>query len=80
MEVKTRTEGGMLPPFAAVTKSKQKKIVLAALRYLQEHPAQQLQPRFDIAEVIVSKEDSGKILGHRLFENAFSPEEEYRYF
>ena len=50
VEVKTRSKRQAEPARAAVGASKQKKVGLAALGYLQEHPSD-LPVRFDVAEV-----------------------------
>lgn len=51
VEVKTRREGGLVPPLEAVTPAKQKKIILTAQVYLMEHPSD-LQPRFDVCGIV----------------------------
>jgi putative endonuclease len=50
VEVKLRKSAAFAPARAAVTLSKQKKLILAAECYLSEQPTD-LQPRFDVAEV-----------------------------
>ena len=54
VEVKSREEGSRFMPREAVTAEKQRRIVLTALRYLQERPTT-LQPRFDVIEIITRK-------------------------
>lgn len=50
VEVKTRREGAMVSPLAAVDSRKQQRIVLAAMLFLQQKGLD-LQPRFDVAAV-----------------------------
>lgn len=50
IEVKTRKIGAMVTPFEAVDFSKRKRIIRAAILYLQQNP-QDLQPRFDVFAV-----------------------------
>lgn len=54
VEVKTREEGALYAPREAVTAQKQRRIVAAALQYLQEQPTA-LQPRFDVIEIVTPK-------------------------
>ena len=53
VEVKTRSSTRFGSPREAVTMTKQRKIILSAQQWLQEHPTA-LQPRFDVVEVLVS--------------------------
>jgi putative endonuclease len=54
VEVKTREEDSLFAPREAVTAEKQRRIVAASLRYLQERPTT-LQPRYDVIEIITRK-------------------------
>ena len=54
VEVKAREEGSLYAPREAVTAAKQRRIVAAALQYLQEQPTT-LQPRFDVIEIVTPK-------------------------
>lgn len=54
VEVKTRSEDSLYAPREAVTQGKQARILRTAALYLQQHPAD-LQPRFDVIEVITRK-------------------------
>ncbi len=54
VEVKTRTEGTMLPPRYAVDKKKRRRLIVAANIFLNKYQTV-LQPRFDIAEVTVNE-------------------------
>lgn len=67
VEVKTRADGSMVPPAEAVTRSKQKKILLTAQIYLQKNHST-LQPRFDVAAVTTVHSEP---LGLQYFANAF---------
>ena len=60
-------------PAEAVTPAKQKRLFRAAAQYMQEHPAD-LQPRFDVIEIVVSPMD-GSVLRAEHLPNAFVPDE-----
>ncbi len=70
-EVKTRKLGSMVSGLEAVNFTKQKKIVLTADAYLTENPTG-LQPRYDIAEVTVTRGDFPRITRIDIYEDAFS--------
>ncbi|MBD5130711.1 MAG: YraN family protein [Ruminococcaceae bacterium] len=70
-EVKTRKLGSMVSGLEAVNFAKQKKIVLTADAYLAENPTD-LQPRYDIAEVTVTRGEFPAVTGITIFEDAFS--------
>lgn len=70
-EVKTRKLGSMVSGLEAVNFTKQKKIVLTADAYLTENPTD-LQPRYDIAEVTVTRGESPVITRIDIYEDAFS--------
>lgn len=55
VEVKTRSSAKFGAPREAVTAAKQRKIILSAERWLLQHPTE-LQPRFDVVEVLVSSD------------------------
>lgn len=61
VEVKTRAATTLEPPEAAVTPAKQKKLITAALHYLQAHPAD-LQPRFDVVAITTASKTAFKVL------------------
>lgn len=67
VEVKTREEGSLVPPFEAITPQKQRKILAAAKDYLARNPTG-LQPRFDAAAVYLRR---GEVVGEEYLENAF---------
>lgn len=70
VEVKTRSEGQLLDPKAAVNYQKQLRIMKTASAYLRDNPSSK-QPRFDISEVIA--DGRGK-LNINYLENAFYQE------
>ncbi|MDE7362170.1 MAG: YraN family protein [Oscillospiraceae bacterium] len=70
-EVKTRKLGSMVSGLEAVNFTKQKKIVLTADAYLTENPTD-LQPRYDIAEVTVTRGENPVITRIDIYEDAFS--------
>ena len=72
VEVKTRLPGSLAEPETFVTPSKQKKLVRAALLYLQKFPSD-LQPRFDVAGVIM--DTAGCVREFHYLANAFSGKE-----
>ena len=55
-EVKTRTSNYLMEPETAVTKDKRRMLVKAADIYVQRHNID-LEVRFDIISVVISKED-----------------------
>ena len=67
VEVKTRSTNAVERPVAAVDYNKQRRILTTAQHYLMAHPTN-LQPRFDVAEVIT---DSGTVKEFNYIENAF---------
>ena len=75
-EVKTRSvDAGLYSaygsPASAVTKGKQHRTIAAARAYLSAHPAYaSLQPRLDVIEVYLDKEN-GKVLKIHHIPNAF---------
>ena len=79
VEVKTRTEGHENPkeprPASSVTPEKQRKIISAAKAYIGfAHPKKQI--RFDIIEVIASKDKKVKSFSHLI--GAFNADTAYR--
>lgn len=67
IEVKTRRSGSMVSGLEAVTKSKQRKIIVTAMWYMKTH-ALDLQPRFD---VFCAETWNGVIISHDYLEGAF---------
>lgn len=70
-EVKTRKLGSMVSGLEAVNFAKQKKIVLTADGYLTENPTG-LQPRYDIAEVTVTRGEFPEVTMITIYEDAFT--------
>ena len=69
VEVKTRSDNYMVSGRDAVTKSKQKRIIKAAMQYMQSYKPN-YQPRFDVIEITVGKDKDNIV--H--IENAFTAE------
>ncbi len=67
VEVKTRTPDYMVGGLEAVNKRKRRLIIKTAEQYSFKYP-HELQPRFDIVEIIV---DGKKVVGFNYIENAF---------
>lgn len=74
-EVKTRTDRPLVSGFDAVDRSKQRKILKAAMQYCQANPLE-LQPRFDVIAVIFGNRDAK--IEH--IENAFDSGGLYGFF
>jgi len=71
VEVKTRAKNAMILPREAVDHKKQQKIILAAQQYLAEGPTN-LQPRFDVIEVITVGGADFRVLSVNHIKNAFT--------
>ena len=76
-EVKTRKTKSMVSGVDAVNYSKRKKIILTADFYLcNVYPGlmtrPKLQPRYDIAEVTITRGDAPSVTAFRIIENAFT--------
>lgn len=71
VEVKTRSGRMIAEPREAVTASKQQKLRQTALVYLSEHEEMNLQPRFDVVEVLLD-DTIGSPLRVEQIENAFA--------
>lgn len=67
VEVKSRKPGSMVTGFEAVNKRKQGFIIKTAAEYCCRHP-NALQPRFDIAQVVISE---GRVLSIDYIQNAY---------
>ncbi len=61
VEVKTRQEKALYAPREAVTATKQKRLLQTAALYLSRFPCD-LQPRFDVVEVITAANDPYRII------------------
>lgn len=67
VEVKSRKPGSLVTGFEAVDKRKQGLIIKTASDYCFKNPTE-LQPRFDVAEVIISE---GRVFSIDYISNAF---------
>lgn len=67
VEVKTRKENSLVSGLEAVTRKKQLLVIRTAERYLLESQSE-LQPRFDVAEVILR---NNTVISVQYIENAF---------
>ena len=67
VEVKTRNANGFGTPADAVDCFKQRRIIKTAEHFLMNNPCE-LQPRFDVAEVIM---ENGEVKSFNYIENAF---------
>lgn len=67
VEVKTRSANAIDRPASAVDTAKQRRIIMTAQYYLALSPTS-LQPRFDVAEVIIQDD---KVKDFNYIENAF---------
>ncbi len=66
-EVKTRRSGSMLQPSQAVNIKKQEKLILTAMKFLEENECDK-QPRFDVFEIW---QKDNRIIGFNVIEGAF---------
>ena len=66
-EVKTRAEGSLISPAEAVDAHKRRRLILTAEDFLSKFETE-LQPRFDVAEVII---DNGTVLSIDYIFNAY---------
>ncbi|WP_367925797.1 YraN family protein [uncultured Ruthenibacterium sp.] len=71
IEVKTRSSNQIAQPREAVTKDKQRRIILTAQNFLQKYDFSDFLVRFDVVEVIPDAQGRAQI---SCFENAFSVE------
>lgn len=71
VEVKTRTELGHGLPREAVGRTKQQRLVHAALRYCHDHPGEERPIRFDVVEVVLLR---GQVAGVEVIPDAFVPD------
>lgn len=67
VEVKTRKQDSMVSGFDAVNKRKKGLIIRTAVDFCLRHPSN-LQPRFDIAQVIIR---GGRVLSIDYIQNAY---------
>lgn len=69
VEVKTRRDSRYAAAREAVDRRKREKLLLTAQAWLAEHPEEQRQPRFDVAEVYTGEGGGRPLLNY--LENAF---------
>lgn len=69
-EVKARKAGCLVSGMEAVNFTKRKHIILTADTYLTENPTK-LQPRYDIAEVTLTRGETPKVISIDICEDAF---------
>ena len=67
VEVKSRSQNALYPPSEAVNFSKQKRLSIAAMKYLAENESEK-QPQFDVFEVYAQNDRIYKV---NRIENAF---------
>ncbi len=60
VEVKFRSENAIFTPREAVDLNKQRKIVLTAKDFISKSNIPELQPRFDVAEVYLERNEIGE--------------------
>lgn len=72
VEVKTRAADSWFSPAEAVSAAKQRRILLAAQEYLQLAPCD-LQPRFDVIEIVAAGGEGFVPRQIRHLEDAFCP-------
>ena len=75
-EVKTRKLNSMVSGLEAVDRRKQTKIILTADAYLTEHNFG-LQPRYDIAEVAITRGEVPRVVRIDIYEDAFTTDGVY---
>lgn len=68
VEVKTRKENSLVKPLEAVDSQKQRRMTLTAEDYITKTHTDNLQPRFDVAEVTVTMENKYRL---NYIKNAF---------
>ena len=79
VEVKARSEDALYAPREAVTKEKQRRIIKTAMIYLQAYHVD-LQPRFDVIEIITKKNSPMEVLQLDHMMGAFDAGEMYAAF
>lgn len=70
VEVKLRSDDYMYSPKEAVTHDKQKKIIKTAMMYIKNNEID-LQPRFDVIEIVVKKNKPTEVVEIDHIMNAF---------
>lgn len=70
VEVKTRAASALGTPAEAVTAAKQKKLITAALQYMQAYPGD-LQPRFDVVAIVTASKNDFSVVDVMHLTDAF---------
>ena len=70
-EVKARSNGALALPREWVDANKQRKLALAAMKYLENHGKGDLFARFDVVEVYLDGPEASDIPSINRIENAF---------
>ncbi len=70
VEVKTRRQGSLVSGVDAVDYRKKARIIAAAECYFAEFGLE-LQPRYDIAEVVISRDSDPKVIDFEYYKDAF---------
>lgn len=70
VEVKTRRTGSVTRPAEAVGRRKRERIIRSAVCYLMEYPVD-LQPRFDVFEIVTKKGKTFSVQSYRYIINAY---------
>lgn len=70
VEVKARRSGSITRPAEAVDRRKQRRIIRSAVCYCVEQP-QQLQPRFDVFEIVMGKGSPFSVQSCQYIKNAY---------
>ena len=78
VEVKSRS-GNFSKGREAVTSQKQKKLIMTAMIYLEQHQTN-LQPRFDVIEILFKSKDNPSLLKLCHIKNAFEAGNCYELF
>ncbi len=71
VEVKTRKFGSMTEGADAVDRAKKRRIILTALKFVQERGFEQSPMRFDLSEVTVTTEERPRVLEWHYYPDAF---------
>ncbi len=79
VEVKTRSENSFGTPAEAVNLRKQHKLIKTAFEFFSKNSCE-LQPRFDVFEIIIKSCDEFSVKEYTHIENAFLVEDIYEIF
>ena len=78
VEVKTRRTGSVTRPAEAVDRRKRERIIRSAVCYLMEYPVD-LQPRFDVFEIVTKKGKIFSVQSYRYIINAYEVTNDERF-